>query len=80
MRSARPKLVPALGWLQDTAWRQDTARAASRVSARSFLVFALPVLTLIVGKISAFGFMTHAAAGLGRVPLATHQAGRTHQP
>ena len=56
------------------------ARAASRVSARSFLVFALPVLTLIVGKISAFGFMTHAAAGLGRVPLATHQARRTHQP
>ena len=79
MRSARPKLVPALGWLPQ-AWRQDTARPASRVSARSFLVFALPVLTLIVGKISAFGFMTHAAAGLGRVPLATHQAGRTHQP
>ena len=79
MRSARPKLVPTLGWLPQ-AWRRDTARAASRVSARSFLVFALPVLTLIVGKISAFGFMTHAAAGLGRVPLATHQARRTHQP
>jgi len=47
--------------------------AASRVSARTFLLFAAPVLTLILGKISAYGFMTHAAAALGAVPLAAHQ-------
>ena len=49
------------------------AAAAARVSNRSFLGFAAPVLTLIVGKIAAFGFMTHSAAGLGPLPLAAHQ-------
>jgi Na+-driven multidrug efflux pump len=46
-----------------------------RVSSRSFLAFAAPVLTLILGKISAFGIMTWVAAGLpgGVVSLAAHQ-------
>ena len=37
------------------------------------LRFAAPVLTLILGKIAAFGFMTHVAASLGEVSLASHQ-------
>mmetsp|Transcript_19885 Transcript_19885/g.24546 ORF Transcript_19885/g.24546 Transcript_19885/m.24546 type:complete len:531 (+) Transcript_19885:95-1687(+) len=50
-------------------------RLASSTSARSFLKFAVPVLTLIIGKIAAFGFMTHAAAALPGQPvtLAAHQ-------
>lgn len=45
------------------------------VTGRSFLGFAAPVLTLILGKIAAFGFMTHAAAALPGQPvtLAAHQ-------
>jgi Na+-driven multidrug efflux pump len=45
------------------------------VSGRSFLGFAAPVLTLILGKLAAFGFMTHSAAALpGQpTPLASHQ-------
>ena len=45
------------------------------VSAKSFLGFAVPVLTLILGKLAAFGFMTHAAAHVPNqpTPLATHQ-------
>jgi Na+-driven multidrug efflux pump len=45
------------------------------VTAKAFLKFAVPVLTLIVGKLAAFGFMTHAAAGLSGQPttLAAHQ-------
>jgi len=45
------------------------------VSSRSFLAFAAPVLTLIIGKISAFGIMTWVAAALpgGVVSLAAHQ-------
>jgi Na+-driven multidrug efflux pump len=45
------------------------------IKARTFLKFAAPVLTLILGKISAFGFMTNAAAGLPGQPatLAAHQ-------
>lgn len=45
------------------------------INSRTFLKFALPVLTLILGKISAFGFMTNAAAGLPGQPitLAAHQ-------
>ena len=44
-------------------------------SARTFLAFALPVLTLILGKLAAFGFMTHSAAALPDQPtaLASHQ-------
>ena len=45
------------------------------VSGRAFLSFAAPVLTLVLGKLAAFGFMTHAAAALPGQPitLATHQ-------
>jgi len=45
------------------------------VTGRAFLGFAAPVLTLILGKIAAFGFMTHAAAALPGQPvtLAAHQ-------
>jgi Na+-driven multidrug efflux pump len=45
------------------------------IKARTFLKFAAPVLTLILGKISAFGFMTNSAAGLPGQPatLAAHQ-------
>jgi Na+-driven multidrug efflux pump len=44
-------------------------------SAKTFLAFALPVLTLILGKLAAFGFMTHSAAALPDQPtaLASHQ-------
>jgi Na+-driven multidrug efflux pump len=45
------------------------------VSAAAFLGFAAPVLTLILGKIAAFGFMTHSAAAAPGQPtqLAVHQ-------
>ena len=45
------------------------------VSGRAFFGFAAPVLTLILGKIAAFGFMTHVAAALPGQPvtLAAHQ-------
>jgi len=50
-------------------------RAPSVVTGRAFLAFAAPVLTLILGKLAAFGFMTHSAAAVpGQpLPLATHQ-------
>ncbi|GAX22707.1 hypothetical protein FisN_4Hh181 [Fistulifera solaris] len=49
--------------------------ADGAVSARTFLGFAAPVLTLILGKLAAFGFMTNSAAALpGQpTPLAVHQ-------
>jgi Na+-driven multidrug efflux pump len=45
------------------------------VTGASFLGFAAPVLTLILGKLAAFGFMTHTAAAVpGQpTPLASHQ-------
>jgi len=44
------------------------------VSSMKFLGFAAPVLTLIMGKIAAFGVMTHVAAALqGEATLASHQ-------
>lgn len=51
------------------------ANDGSLVSGRSFLGFAAPVLTLILGKLAAFGFMTHSAAAVpGQpTPLASHQ-------
>jgi Na+-driven multidrug efflux pump len=51
------------------------AVAEGHVSGRAFLSFAAPVLTLILGKLAAFGFMTNAAAGVpGQpTPLAAHQ-------
>ena len=76
--TARRKLVSdgSLGLLPKSLFgprRGGTAAGRSRVSNRAFLAFALPVLTLILGKIAAFGFMTHAAAGLGATSLAVHQ-------
>ena len=49
--------------------------ADDTVSGKSFIGFAAPVLTLILGKLAAFGFMTHSAAALpGQpIPLAAHQ-------
>ena len=48
---------------------------SSSLSSSSFLKFAAPVLTLILGKIAAFGFMTHVAAAIPGQPtaLAAHQ-------
>jgi Na+-driven multidrug efflux pump len=45
------------------------------VTGQAFLAFAAPVLTLILGKLAAFGFMTHSAAAVpGQpIPLASHQ-------
>ena len=45
------------------------------VTGKAFLTFAAPVLTLILGKLAAFGFMTHTAAAVpGQpTPLASHQ-------
>ena len=45
------------------------------VTSKAFLGFAAPVLTLILGKLAAFGFMTHSAAAVpGQpLPLASHQ-------
>lgn len=45
------------------------------VGSKAFLGFAAPVLTLILGKLAAFGFMTHSAAAVpGQpLPLASHQ-------
>lgn len=49
-----------------------------KVTSKSFLAFAAPVLTLVLGKIAAFGMMTHVAASLpvetaGTAALASHQ-------
>ncbi len=50
----------------------------THVSSRPFLVFAAPVLTLILGKLAAFGIMTHVAAALpGSASLAAHQIALT---
>jgi len=45
------------------------------VGGKAFLGFAAPVLTLILGKLAAFGFMTHSAAAVPGQPtsLACHQ-------
>jgi len=52
-----------------------TTQPEDTVTGRAFLGFAAPVLTLILGKIAAFGFMTHSAAAVpGQpTPLASHQ-------
>lgn len=68
---ARKRLVRdrSLGLLQ------SPPRSSESVSGKAFLSFAAPVLTLIVGKLAAFGFLTNSAAGVpGQpTPLATHQ-------
>ena len=49
-------------------------RAEHKVTSKNFLAFAAPVLTLILGKLAAFGVMTHVAAALpGEASLAAHQ-------
>jgi len=49
-------------------------RLENKVTSKSFLAFAAPVLTLILGKLAAFGVMTHVAAALpGEAALASHQ-------
>jgi Na+-driven multidrug efflux pump len=55
--------------------QQQQSSRSDEINSRTFLKFAAPVLTLILGKISAFGFMTNAAAGLPGQPitLAAHQ-------
>lgn len=43
-------------------WKKKAEKKSNNnVSARAFLGFAAPVLTLILGKLAAFGFMTHSA-------------------
>jgi Na+-driven multidrug efflux pump len=58
-------------------WKKKTAAKTGddTVTGKAFLAFAAPVLTLIVGKLAAFGFMTHSAAAVpGQpTPLASHQ-------
>jgi Na+-driven multidrug efflux pump len=55
-------------------WKKPPVTEDS-VTGRNFLAFAAPVLTLILGKLAAFGFMTHSAAAVpGQpTPLASHQ-------
>jgi len=74
--AAREKLLSkgsSLGLLP--RWMMTKGRTPDEINSRTFLKFAAPVLTLILGKISAFGFMTNAAAGLPGQPvtLAAHQ-------
>ena len=80
-RRARARLLGPQGLALAPAWlrmrhgpegsggRSD----AAAVSTGRFLVFAAPVLCLILGKIAAYGFLTHVAAELGAVSLAAHQ-------
>lgn len=74
LRPARQKLVRDhnLGFFTN---KHKKIKAKGSVTGRSFLAFAAPVLTLILGKLAAFGFMTHSAAGLPGQPttLASHQ-------
>lgn len=73
--AARQKLVKSHNLGLFTRRTKATENADTYVSGRAFLSFAAPVLTLILGKIAAFGFMTHsAAAAPGQpTPLASHQ-------
>ena len=56
-------------------FRKPKETSKDSVSGGTFLSFAAPVLTLILGKLAAFGFMTHSAAAVpGQpTPLASHQ-------
>jgi Na+-driven multidrug efflux pump len=71
VKPARQKLVRdhSFGLLKKPKVTSET------VSGRPFLAFAAPVLTLILGKLAAFGFLTNSAAGVpGQpTPLASHQ-------
>ena len=71
---ARKKLVSDHD-LGLTSNKHRKSRPEGAVGGKTFLAFAAPVLTLILGKLAAFGFMTNAAAGLPGQPttLASHQ-------
>jgi Na+-driven multidrug efflux pump len=76
--AARQKLVADhdLGlWKKKKQKNQPNQNTPDTVTGSSFLGFAAPVLTLILGKLAAFGFMTHTAAAVpGQpTPLASHQ-------
>jgi Na+-driven multidrug efflux pump len=61
--------------VKDHALRLFRRKPVSTTTTKTFVSFAAPVLTLILGKLAAFGFMTNAAAGLAGqpTPLASHQ-------
>ena len=61
----------------EAAAEEATVPKAALLGNRAFLKFAAPVLVLVLGKMAAFGFMTHVAASLGPVPLAAHQIALT---
>ena len=65
----RELLAPA-----DVTPKERERAGDTKVSSISFLYFAAPVLTLILGKLAAFGIMTHVAASIpGDATLAAHQ-------
>mmetsp|Transcript_24312 Transcript_24312/g.53530 ORF Transcript_24312/g.53530 Transcript_24312/m.53530 type:complete len:604 (+) Transcript_24312:76-1887(+) len=75
---ARTRLVRdrSLGlWKKKASPVNGAGDDGSLVNSKAFLGFAAPVLTLILGKLAAFGFMTHSAAAVpGQpTPLASHQ-------
>jgi Na+-driven multidrug efflux pump len=74
--AARKRLVQnhSLGLWNGSSKTQENEKGDT-VTGRSFLAFAAPVLTLILGKLAAFGFMTHSAAAVPGQPtaLACHQ-------
>jgi Na+-driven multidrug efflux pump len=75
---ARKRLVRdhSLGlWKKKEPVNGATEENGKLVTSKAFLGFAAPVLTLILGKLAAFGFMTHSAAAVpGQpTPLASHQ-------
>ena len=72
LRASTKKLV-ANGYLLLHGKKMENNE--NHVSSGSFLKFAAPVLTLILGKLAAFGFMTHVAAAVPNQPtsLAAHQ-------
>jgi Na+-driven multidrug efflux pump len=79
VRPSRRKLVANHDLQLRRAFSKSSPSAAPAsnhlVTSSAFLSFAAPVLTLILGKLAAFGFMTNAAASVpGQpTPLASHQ-------
>jgi hypothetical protein len=75
-RSA-PSSAASASPVAEAAAEEAAVPKAALLGNRAFLKFAAPVLVLVLGKMAAFGFMTHAAASLGAVPLAAHQIALT---
>lgn len=75
MGPAKKKLVAGKSLFILTNKQNKQEKTDNHVSSSSFLKFAAPVLTLILGKLAAFGFMTHVAAAVPGQPtaLASHQ-------